>query len=102
MKIHEIIGATRSAAESARVGLNAGNEAYVYLEAVRKGTEAKLLKTAAVRHQAKHGCTHAEAFATVGQRGLYIEELARGDSTFHAANESLKGQDESLGAPEPA
>lgn len=93
MKLHDIVGKTVSSAESARAALNAQGEAYAYLEAVRTGTVDDLLKIAAKNIQEADGCSAAKAFEIVGQRGVYIEELARGDSTFHAARKQLQAGD---------
>lgn len=90
MKVNDIIGKTTSSVESARAALNAQGEAYAYLEAVRTGTVEDLLKLAAKNLREAKGCSAAAAFEIVGQRGVYIEELARGDSTFHAARKQMQ------------
>lgn len=102
MQIHEIVGKTISSAESARAALNAQGEAYAYLEAVRTGTVDELLKLAAKNIQESKGCSAAKAFEIVGQRGVYIEELARGDSTFHAAKKQLHAGDGNAVDVQPA
>lgn len=94
MKINNIVGKTISSAESARAALNAQGEAYAYLEAVRTGTVENLLQRAARNIQEAQGCSAAKAFEIVGQRGVYIDELSRGDSTFHAARKQLQAGDD--------
>ncbi len=102
MQINEIIAKTKSSTHSARAALNAQGEAYAYLEAVRTGTENELLLLAATNYQEVNGCTTAEAFKIVGQRGTYLDELARGESTFHTARKQLQAGSNKGPAAQPA
>lgn len=105
MKILENIRAVaESAKDSAAVSLNAARDAYVLLEAERKGEDGPLLHEAADQYQAKHGCTAAEAFLQVGKRAEYLKELSIGESTFHTAKQTLEAKSKRGGneSPKPA
>ena len=102
MQAHDILGKTKSSAQSARAALNAQGEAYAYLEAVRTDTVEDILLQAAKNHQKAQGGTLAEAFKAVGQRGTYLDELARGESTFHTARKQLQARDDQAPVAKPA
>ncbi len=78
-----------SAVHSAAVSFNAARDAYVLLEAERKGTDSPLLQEAARQYQEKHGCTGTQAFVQIGKRAEYLKELATGESTFLSAKQAL-------------
>lgn len=86
--VNEFIGRTQSATDSATVALNATQEAYVYLEAQRKGTLGTLLNQA-VKNLETAGAGPQEALNMVAMRGQYLKELSRGQKMFYQATADI-------------
>lgn len=93
--VNEFLGRTMSAKDSASVALNATQEAYVYLEAERKGELSLLLKKA-VEIIEKGGADPQTAFNTVAARGQYIKQLSLGTKMFHQAAAEIKNESTAL------
>lgn len=96
--VNDIIGKTRSANESARAALNASQEAYVYLEAERKGGLRDLFNQA-IDNLVRTGVGAQEAINTVATCGQYIKDMSRGKKMFYVAATELK-QGVDLGVPD--
>lgn len=90
--VNELIGRTRSSAESAHVALNASQETYAYLEHERHNTLGQLLKKAVENLEAS-GVDPQQAINTVAARGEYLKELSRGTKLFHQAAADIKNDE---------
>lgn len=93
MKLLENLSAVASSSyESACVSLNSARESYAYQEAKRDGSLDATMQQAIAEYISKHGCTTGEAYLQVGTRAKYLEEMASGDLTFHAARVKMREQ----------